>query len=99
MLRVGDFLENSAQRDRQRRRSSRSSRARSRLQPSGERREARRRVTEALVSSRSASLPTHRAEGSVDSARRRAITIAAALRAGLRFPIARKAMFTAFFTK
>ena len=45
-----------------------------------------------------ASLPTHGPVGSGDSARRWAIKIAAALRARFRFPIARKAMFTAFVT-
>src|SRR5436189_4867363 len=42
---------------------------------------------------------THRAAASGESARRRATATAAELSAGLRFPIARRAMFTAFLTR
>ena len=52
-----------------------------------------------LASSRSASLPTHRGDASLDAASRLAVVTAALLRFNECLPIVRNAQFTAFFTK
>src|SRR6266404_6075234 len=59
----------------------------------------RRRITDGLVSSLSASFPTQRATELGEPARRRATAMAAALSVRLRFPMARRAMFADFLTK